>query len=88
MNNNYNKNNTYLELNDWAKSIFDNFGRIVLLKHYNNYDKINLYKDNIQDLNDRLEIKINKVKNTDIKDDLKDLLYRINVLDDYLDRNF
>ena len=83
-----NKNNTYLELNDWAKSIFDNFGRIVLLKHYNNYDKINLYKDNIQDLKDRLEIKIKKVKNTDIKDDLKDLLYRINVLDDYLDRNF
>ena len=35
-----NKNNTYLELNDWAKSIFDNFGRIVLLKHYNRITKL------------------------------------------------
>lgn len=83
-----NKNNTYLELNDWTKAVFDNFGKIVLLKHYNNYDKIKLYKDNIQDLKDRLDIKIKRVKNNDIKDDLKDLLYRVNVLDDYLNRNF
>lgn len=80
-----NENNTYLELNDWTKSVFDNFGRIILLKHYNNYDKIDLYKDNIKDLKDRLKLKIKRVKNTDIKEDLKDLLYRINVLDDYLD---
>ena len=78
------KNNTYLELNEWTKSIFDNFGKIVLMKHFNNYDKIELYKDNIQDLKNRLETKIKKVKNSDIKDDLKDLLYRVKVLDDYL----
>lgn len=83
-----NENNTYLELNDWTKSVFDNFGRIILLKHYNNYDKIDLYKDNIKDLKDRLKLKIKRVKNTDIKEDLKDLLYRINVLDDYLDTHF
>lgn len=83
-----NENNTYLELNDWTKSIFDNFGRIILLKHYNNYDKIDLYKDNIKDLKDRLKLKIKRVKNTDIKEDLKDLLYRINVLDDYLEVHF
>jgi len=82
-------NITYLELNDWTKSVFDNFGRVVLLKHYNNYDKINLYKDNIQDLKGRLETKIKKIKgSSDIKDDLKDMLYRINVLDDYLDKYF
>ena len=78
------KNNTYLELNEWTKSIFDNFGKIVLMKHFNNYYKIELYKDNIQDLKNRLETKIKKVKNSDIKDDLKDLLYRVKVLDDYL----
>lgn len=83
-----NENNTYLELNDWTKSVFDNFGRIILLKHYNNYDKIDLYKDNIKDLKDRLKLKIKRVKNTDIKEDLKDLLYRINVLDDYLEVHF
>lgn len=83
-----NENNTYLELNDWTKSVFDNFGRIILLKHYNNYDKIDLYKDNIKDLKDRLKLKIKRVKNTDIKEDLKDLLYRINILDDYLDTHF
>lgn len=82
------KNNTVSELNDWTKSIFDNFGKIVILKHYNNYDKINLYRDNIQDLKDCLDMKIKKVKNTDIKDDLKDLLYRVKVLDKYLDTNF
>ena len=83
-----NENNTYLELNDWTKSVFDNFGRIILLKHYNNYDKIDFYKDNIKDLKDRLKLKIKRVKNTDIKEDLKDLLYRINVLDDYLEVHF
>lgn len=82
------KNNTVSELNDWTKSIFDNFGKIVILKHYNNYDKINLYRDNIQDLKDCLDMKIKKVKNADIKDDLKDLLYRVKVLDKYLDTNF
>ena len=82
------KNNTVSELNDWTKSIFDNFGKIVLLKHYNNYDKINLYRDNIQDLKDCLQMKIKKVKNTDIKEDLKDLLYRVKILDKYLDTNF
>lgn len=82
------KNNTVSELNDWTKSIFDNFGKIVILKHYNNYDKINLYRDNIQDLKDCLDMKIKKLKNNDIKDDLKDLLYRVKVLDKYLDTNF
>ena len=49
-----NKNNTYLELNDWTKSVFDNFGRIVLLKHYNNYDKIQIEQKSYQGIGKHL----------------------------------
>lgn len=80
-------NNTYSELNDWTKSIFDNFGKIILFKHYDNYDKINIYKDNIKELKNRLETKIKLLKNNDFKSDLKELLIRVNILDDYLNKN-
>lgn len=86
-----NKSITYSELNDWYKSIFDNFGKVILLKKFNNYDKIELYKDNIKEFKDRLEEKItklNKGNNSYIKDDLKNMLSRINILDEYLDKYF
>lgn len=56
------KNYTYLDLNEWTKSIFDNFGKIVLEKHYDNYEKVDLYKNNIDDLKENLQFKIKKLK--------------------------
>lgn len=78
---------SYLGLYDWSKSAFDGFGRIIMAKHYNYDDKIDWYKNNIKNLIKSLNIKIKKTKDYDRKEDLKNLLYRVEVLNDFLNKH-
>ena len=55
----------------WYETEFEKLGWMVLAKNHGMQDKVDMYKKSLQRLHDNLCCKIEAVKETDRKDDLR-----------------
>ena len=79
------KNISMSTLVKWHKSVFSSVGWIILAKDNEMNYKVKLYRENIQDLKEKIEIKIVSTKDQNILVDLKVMLEQVTLLIKTLD---
>ena len=79
---------TMFGLKKWYTKMFEHLGWMVLADHHKYNDKIVAYKISLQRLKEKLECKIDTIKNEDKKEDLMIMLDNVKILIRHVKKDF
>lgn len=74
-------------LHSWMKHSFQKLGWMVIAKENGNLLQVEAYKDSLKRLEGKISEKLEKVKDSDKKGDLKEMLTYVKILRKFVKKN-